>query len=114
VVALIDELETCLEVKTKPAGRLARQLNMPTSIAKVMPVPRLLKRNVTGLSEKPWPCLARKAASEKEWKLKRKTLLPNTKTGTGHVQCQALKAKRTKNKMQTRSWEFPTQKPKPV
>jgi hypothetical protein len=50
VVALIDELETCLELKTKPAGRPARQLNMPRSIAKVMRVPRLLKRNVTGLS----------------------------------------------------------------
>jgi hypothetical protein len=53
VVALIDELETCLELKTKPAGRPARQLNMMRSIAKVMPVPRLPKRNVTGFSEKP-------------------------------------------------------------
>jgi hypothetical protein len=44
VVALIDELETCLEVKTKPAGRPARQLNMPRSIANLMPVPRLPKR----------------------------------------------------------------------
>jgi hypothetical protein len=44
VVALIDELETCLEVKAKPAGRPARQLNMLRSIAKVVPVPRLLKR----------------------------------------------------------------------
>jgi hypothetical protein len=47
VVALIDELETCLEVKTKPAGRPARQLNMQTSIAKVAPVPRPLKRKVS-------------------------------------------------------------------
>jgi hypothetical protein len=46
VVALIDELETCLEIKAKPAGRPARQLNMPASIAKVTPVPRLLKRKV--------------------------------------------------------------------
>jgi hypothetical protein len=53
VVTLIDELETCLEVKAKPADQPARQLNMPTSIAKVMPVPRLPKRSVTGLSEKP-------------------------------------------------------------
>jgi hypothetical protein len=44
VVALIDELETCLEVRTKPAGRPARQLNMVRSIAKVTPVPRLPKR----------------------------------------------------------------------
>jgi hypothetical protein len=44
VVALIDELETCLELKTKPAGRPARQLNMLRSIAKVTPVPRLLNR----------------------------------------------------------------------
>jgi hypothetical protein len=44
VLALIDELETCLELKTKPAGRPARQLNKLRSIAKVMPVPRLLKR----------------------------------------------------------------------
>jgi hypothetical protein len=42
-VALIDELETCLELKTKPAGRPAHQLNMLISIAKVTPVPRLLK-----------------------------------------------------------------------
>jgi hypothetical protein len=53
VVALIDELDTCLEVKAKPAGRPARQLNMVRSIAKVMPVPRLPKRNVTCLCEKP-------------------------------------------------------------
>jgi hypothetical protein len=52
VVALIDELETCLELKTKSADRPARQPNMMRSIAKVMPVPRLPKRNVTGLSEK--------------------------------------------------------------
>jgi hypothetical protein len=44
VVALIDELETCLELKTKPAGRPAHQLNMVRSIAKVTPVPRLPKR----------------------------------------------------------------------
>jgi hypothetical protein len=43
-VALIDELETCLEVRTKPAGRPAHQLNMVRSIAKVTPVPRLPKR----------------------------------------------------------------------
>jgi hypothetical protein len=52
VVALIDELETCLELKTKPAGRPARQLNMLRSIAKVMPVPRLPKRNVISLGVK--------------------------------------------------------------
>jgi hypothetical protein len=44
VVALIDELETCLEVRTKPAGRPARQLNMLRSIAKLTSVPRLPKR----------------------------------------------------------------------
>jgi hypothetical protein len=44
VVALIDELETCFELKAKPAGRPARQLNMPASIAKVTPVPRLPKK----------------------------------------------------------------------
>jgi hypothetical protein len=43
VVALIDELETCLELKTKPAGRPARQLNTLRSIANLTPVPRLLK-----------------------------------------------------------------------
>jgi hypothetical protein len=44
VVALIDELETCREVKAKPAGRPARQLNMIGSIANLTPVPRLPKR----------------------------------------------------------------------
>jgi hypothetical protein len=46
VVALIDELETCLEVRTKPAGRPAHQLNMLRSIANLTPVPRLLKDDV--------------------------------------------------------------------
>jgi hypothetical protein len=44
VVALIDELETCLELKTKPADRPARQLNMLRSIANLTPVPRLPKK----------------------------------------------------------------------
>jgi hypothetical protein len=37
-----------------------------------------------------------KAAGKKKWMPKRKTLLPNTKTGTGHEPCPALKVQRTR------------------
>jgi hypothetical protein len=48
-----------------------------------------------------------KAAGKKKWKPKRKTLLPNTKTGTGHVPYQALKAKRTRNQNVNQKQEMP-------
>jgi hypothetical protein len=37
-----------------------------------------------------------KAAGKKKWMPKRKTLLPNIKTGTGREPCPALKVQRTR------------------